>query len=110
MAEEDVAATSARRESRFSRHIGGPIMISIESGDLEVSLHECRTAFLRETEGIFPGINLTGLLAIPTMQRAKYDLVRIGDEIEAEKDRLLETVGKQVYMLYLPQQAQKPHA
>lgn len=29
------------------------------------------------------------LLAIPTNQRARQDLVAIGDEIEAEKDRLL---------------------
>eukprot|EP00529_Nitzschia_sp_RCC80_P035987 CAMPEP_0113477196 /NCGR_PEP_ID=MMETSP0014_2-20120614/20078_1 /TAXON_ID=2857 /ORGANISM="Nitzschia sp." /LENGTH=160 /DNA_ID=CAMNT_0000370273 /DNA_START=283 /DNA_END=765 /DNA_ORIENTATION=- /assembly_acc=CAM_ASM_000159 len=29
------------------------------------------------------------LLAIPTNQRARHDLVAVGDEIEAEKDRLL---------------------
>jgi hypothetical protein len=32
------------------------------------------------------------LLAIPTNQRARHDLVAIGDEIELEKDRLLNCV------------------
>ena len=33
------------------------------------------------------------LLAIPTNQRAKEDLVAVGDHIEAEKDRLLNVVS-----------------
>ena len=33
------------------------------------------------------------LLAIPTNQRAREDLVAIGDHIEAEKDRLLNVVS-----------------
>lgn len=34
------------------------------------------------------------LLAVPTNQHARHDLVAIGDEIEAEKDRLLNCVRK----------------
>lgn len=33
------------------------------------------------------------LLAIPTNQRAREDLVAVGDHIEAEKDRLLNVVS-----------------
>ena len=38
------------------------------------------------------------LLAIPTNQRAKEDLVAVGDHIEAEKDRLLNVVS---YLYFL---------
>lgn len=34
------------------------------------------------------------LLAIPTNQRAREDLVAVGDHIEAEKDRLLNVVSE----------------
>lgn len=37
-----------------------------------------------------PGIDLTGLLIIPTSQHSVRDLVRVGEEIETEKDELLE--------------------
>ena len=40
---------------------------------------------------MLPGIDSTALIAIPTMQHAREDLVKIGDNIEDEKDRLLET-------------------
>jgi hypothetical protein len=33
------------------------------------------------------------LLAIPTNQRARKDLVAVGDDIELEKDRLLNVVS-----------------
>ena len=39
------------------------------------------------------------LLAIPTNQRARHDLVAIGDEIELEKDRLLNCV--RIFISYL---------
>ena len=35
---------------------------------------------------------LTDLLVVPTCQRSDLDLVRVGDVIEDEKDRLLEKV------------------
>lgn len=35
----------------------------------------------------------TGLLVIPTCQHAKMDLVQTGENVEVEKDRLLENVG-----------------
>lgn len=43
-----------------------------------------------EVAAVFPGIDVTNMLIIPTCQRADLDLVRIGSEIENEKDRLLE--------------------
>jgi len=78
--------------SRFARLLYGPTtLIWGEANEIEVSVHECRAAFLRETEPVLPGVDLSGLLAVATMQRALHDLVKIGDEIEVEKDRLLET-------------------
>ena len=41
------------------------------------------------------------LLAIPTNQRARHDLVAIGDEIELEKDRLLNCVRSFISFLLL---------
>ncbi len=43
-----------------------------------------------EVAAVFPRAELAGILVMPTCQRATVDLVRVGDEIEQEKDRLLE--------------------
>ena len=87
------------------------------SGDaLEVSVHTLPKPLLREFHHVFaekyldpnhattasqqqqnhgaaPGSQApVELLAIPTNQRARMDLVQIGDHVEDEKDRLLNTV------------------
>lgn len=68
--------------------------------DFEISVHPCPKALYREAQFVFPfmqnkideSINWeNSLLVLPTCQRAREDLVKIGPEIEAEKDRLLET-------------------
>jgi hypothetical protein len=43
---------------------------------------------------MFPGIATTGILIIPTCQNSEVDLVRVGEEVEIEKDRLLERVSR----------------
>lgn len=40
------------------------------------------------------------LLAIPTNQKAREDLVAVGDHIEAEKDRLLNVVSAPLYHFF----------
>ncbi len=60
------------------------------SRSMEVSVHACGKAFLRELEPLLPGIDLTNMLVIPTMQHSSLDLVKIGDPVEAEKDFCLE--------------------
>jgi hypothetical protein len=101
-----------KRENRFSRQLLSPRCVicspqSEESGTsheqistIEVSVHECRPAYIRELQAIFPHIipshshcsstiASTGndtltyttespLLVIPTMQHAREDLVKIG--------------------------------
>mmetsp|Transcript_18468 Transcript_18468/g.38730 ORF Transcript_18468/g.38730 Transcript_18468/m.38730 type:complete len:199 (-) Transcript_18468:279-875(-) len=70
--------------------------------DLECSLHYLPKPLLREFGHVFNdehlkfgdgSLNSSGgdlsLLAVPTNQRAREDLVAVGDHIEAEKDRLL---------------------
>lgn len=79
--------------------------------DLECSLHHLPKPLLREFSHVFNdghvrfGLPFNGnnnklvLLAIPTNQRAREDLVAVGDHIEAEKDRLLNvflTFGKYI--------------
>lgn len=71
-----------------------------DSGDaLECSVHTLPKQLQREFHHVFaytyldtsrPGEPLE-LLAIPTNQRARVDLVNIGDHVEQEKDRLLNT-------------------
>lgn len=49
----------------------------------------------REVQSVFPDVNLSGMLVVPTCQQADYDLVRTGEKIDTEKDRLLERVRQQ---------------
>ncbi|CAM9989064.1 unnamed protein product, partial [Discosporangium mesarthrocarpum] len=56
---------------------------------LEVSLHTCPKSLMRELRHVFPGVSLDECLAVPTNQHAALDLVNIGDRVEGEKDRLL---------------------
>lgn len=60
---------------------------------LDISAHLCPKRFIKELQYVFPNCDLTDVIAIPTMQFAKSELVNIGDEIEVEKDRLLERVS-----------------
>eukprot|EP00729_Bicosta_minor_P018760 gene18760-32336_t len=39
---------------------------------------------------VFPGVDMANMLIVPTFQPCKCDLVAMGPEPEAEKDRLLE--------------------
>lgn len=86
----------------------------IKEDPIECSLHTLPKPLLREFQHVFaekylefngddavmmdtttynatPQSNLE-LLAIPTNQQARHDLVAVGDEIEEEKDRLLNCV------------------
>jgi hypothetical protein len=77
-------------ESRYGKTLIPPMTLTTQHGAMEVSMHQCRDAFLREMEMVLPGKPLENLLCVPTMQHAREDLVKVGDNIEVEKDRLLE--------------------
>jgi hypothetical protein len=78
-------------ETRFSRQILSTRTVTTAEGDsIEVSIHECRSGYIRELDKIFPGVSLQNLLVIPTMQRTKEALVKVGEAVESEKDRCLE--------------------
>lgn len=50
---------------------------------------------LDQLRGIFPGVDKAGdLLIVPTCQRAECDLVKTGEVVDNEKDRLLERVRR----------------
>lgn len=59
----------------------------------QVSLHTCPKALSRELKYVFPGVDLASCLAVPTSQKATMDLVSMGDSVEIEKDRLLNSVS-----------------
>ena len=78
----------------------------LKEDPIECSLHTLPKPLLREFQHVF-GEKYLGengsastmmvdsnleLLAIPTDQQARHDLVAVGDEIEEEKDRLLNCV------------------
>jgi hypothetical protein len=50
-------------------------------------------AITREVQSVFPDVDLANMLIVPTCQQADYDLVRTGEKIDTEKDRLLERVS-----------------
>lgn len=43
-----------------------------------------------ELEAVFPGLDLSDMLIVPTCQRSVLDLVQTGEDVEAEKDFCLE--------------------
>eukprot|EP00939_MAST-03C_sp_MAST-3C-sp1_P005367 g5367.t1 len=59
--------------------------------NFEVNVIRCHKAFVREVQMVYPGVDMTGLLAIVTCQKAKYDLCEMGKDIDKEKDDLLES-------------------
>jgi hypothetical protein len=48
--------------------------------------------YKEDVAATFPGLDVEGLLIVPTCQNSAVDLVQMGDEVETEKDRLLERV------------------
>lgn len=63
------------------------------NSNCQVSAHLVTSkSFLREAAYVFPNQDLTDLVVISTMQKARVELVRIGDEVEEEKDRLILSV------------------
>lgn len=75
---------------RYGSTLLAPHKYTTPLGEMEVSVHICRPPFIREVDMVLPNKDLKNLLCIPTMQHAREDLVKVGDEIELEKDRLLE--------------------
>lgn len=66
---------------------------------LQVSLHTCPRAMYRELCHVFPDVDLSSCLAVATSQRANMDLVSIGDRVEIEKLRLLNSVSAILFLL-----------
>ncbi len=67
----------------------------IEGIRIEISVHTCTAGYLREVHEVFSnyeGIDFRNILALPTFQKARIDLVSFGCDVEAEKNCLLERV------------------
>jgi hypothetical protein len=91
----------ASMDARSKNAIFEPTMVHVPSSAeqmgqnyVQISAHSVTSKpFLRETAYVFPDKELSGLVVIHTMQHAKVELVRIGDDVEAEKDRLILSVS-----------------
>jgi len=57
---------------------------------LEFSVHVCPAKYSTEVSSVVPSADLSKLLIVPTCQRAVMDLVQTGEDVDVEKDRLLE--------------------
>lgn len=57
---------------------------------MEYSVHKCPQQYKSDLAAMFPGVAASEVLIVPTCQNSAVDLVRTGDDIEREKDRLLE--------------------
>jgi hypothetical protein len=57
---------------------------------MDISAHECSKFVSRELEYIFPGVSMENMIAVITMQHTQNELVKWGDEVDAEKDYCLE--------------------
>eukprot|EP00877_Chromochloris_zofingiensis_P001843 jgi/Chrzof1/1165/Cz01g43050.t1 len=68
------------------------VPVTTTSWGMEYSVHGCSNRVQTEIKGVFPGIDTHDLLVVPTCQQADIDLVRTGDKVDIEKDRLLEQV------------------
>eukprot|EP00775_Hariotina_reticulata_P004124 gene4124-4370_t len=64
--------------------------ISTSLWGMEYSVHACHSSMAREIQSVFPDEDLSNLLIVPTCQQADCDLVRTGEKVDTEKDRLLE--------------------
>jgi hypothetical protein len=70
-----------------------PLAEGVSKTGLEYSVYSCPPNLHREVGSVLPMVpDLTKLLVIPTCQRAAMDLVQTGEDVEMEKDRLLEQV------------------
>eukprot|EP01111_Echinosteliopsis_oligospora_P018763 TRINITY_DN8785_c0_g1_i1.p1 TRINITY_DN8785_c0_g1~~TRINITY_DN8785_c0_g1_i1.p1 ORF type:complete len:210 (+),score=39.46 TRINITY_DN8785_c0_g1_i1:44-673(+) len=64
---------------------------------IQYSLHTCSSLMNRELKLIFPDLSMDlikQMIAIPTFQPSSVDLVGIGENIEMEKNRLLDNFMK----------------
>ncbi|GIL74693.1 hypothetical protein Vretimale_2326 [Volvox reticuliferus] len=67
-----------------------PLMKGATPWNMEYSIHHVPPTMKREILTVFPQVNLDKLLIVPTCQHAAVDLVKTGENVENEKDRLLE--------------------
>lgn len=70
-----------------------PLPPTLLADDFEVSVHSCGRTLVRELGATFTGVDVRAAVGVPTAQRAIMDLVNVGPDVAAEKDRLLERVG-----------------
>ncbi|KAG1659103.1 hypothetical protein FOA52_013749 [Chlamydomonas sp. UWO 241] len=62
----------------------------VTGSGIEYSVHACPAKIEKEVATVLPGADLSKLLIVPTCQRAVTDLVKTGEDVEKEKDELLE--------------------
>ncbi len=68
---------------------------SCQVDPVQISIHNIiAKTFMSEIRTVFPNIDWTKgeVVIVSTMQHALMDLVQVGDDVEKEKERLLENV------------------
>ncbi|KAG0228586.1 hypothetical protein BGW42_002076 [Actinomortierella wolfii] len=82
--------TNGARRPLPSTCVATPTISTSSLATLEYSAHTCPRRLLRDLTRVFPGVDLTGLLVVPTFQKCQYEMVAWDAEIAKEKDDRLE--------------------
>lgn len=91
----DIMSVNRREKSKT---LWGPQMLSCEEdslgvGEIQVSAHlVVSKSLIEDIAHVFPDRTIDHPVVITTMQHAKMELVQLGQEVDAEKDFLLERV------------------
>ena len=67
-----------------------PAVALLADLNMELSVAVASEAYVREAAHVFQGLDLGGLLVLPTMQRTTVELVAFDAEADAQKDSCLE--------------------
>jgi hypothetical protein len=83
------AAASAPRAHRASAHV---VLVPPTPlpNEMEFSVHEPPRTLRRDLASVFPSVDVSRVVAVPTAQRAAVELVAWGPVADGEKDLLLE--------------------
>lgn len=80
------------KRSRATACVSEPKMSRSSLATLEYSVHLSPRRMTRDLATVFPNMDLSNLLVVPTFQKCHYDMVSWDTEIAKEKDDRLEDV------------------
>ncbi|GJJ70464.1 hypothetical protein EMPS_02813 [Entomortierella parvispora] len=84
------AAPTTPRNARITNCVAGPKMSYTTLATLEYTIHTSPRRMTRDLATVFPNLDLSSLLVVPTFQKCKNEMVAWDAEIAKEKDDRLD--------------------